>query len=296
MSKITQALEKAARGRLQRDQEQPTVPTTERVRIPLAEPVVAATPSRIGEVATIGEVQIDPHIVSAADSKSPIAEQYRILKFNLQSLRLRQGPKAIVVTSALNGEGKTVTAINLALTLARQESLRVALVDADLRRSSIHRWLGFTERPKGVSTVLTNGGLLNGSLLSLQTPSLTILPSGPAVEHPAELLQSFNMKRLLAGLKTQFDLILIDTPPVLAVADTGILASQADGVLLVVRAGKTQRKTVAQAQGLLEQVKANLLGCVLTHAPYYLPTYYQYYGESKQEPARHAAEPIAAVR
>ncbi len=85
------------------------------------------------------------------------------------------------------------------------------------------------------------------------------------------------MKRLLATLKTQFDVIIVDAPPVLPVADPGILAAQADGILLVVRAGRTQRKTVLQAQALLKQMKANVLGCVLTHVEYYLPGYYRYY-------------------
>lgn len=292
MSKITQALEKAARERLQREghkqPEQPTVTAAAPVSVALAAPSV-------GDVALLGEIQVDPHIISAANSASAVAEQYRILKFNLQALGLRPGPKAIVVTSALNGEGKSVTAINLALTLARQERLRVLLVDADLRRSSMNRWLGLPEQTKGVSTILHQGGVVNGSLIQLQSPSLTILPAGPSVERPTELLESSSMKRLLASLKAQFDLILIDTPPVLAVADTGILAAQADGVLLVVRAGRTQRRTVVQAQTLLEQMKAQTLGCVLTYAPYYLPTtYYQYYTASKPKAHHAAATPTAA--
>jgi Mrp family chromosome partitioning ATPase len=201
MSKITQALEKAARERLQAQREPAIVPSTP-VTVPIA-PVIPATPfveSRIREIAEAGEIQVDPHIVSAADSTSAVAEQYRILKFNLQALEWRLGPKTIVVTSALNGEGKSVTAINLALTLARQEHLRVLLLDADLRRSSMNRWLGLPEQAKGVSTALHQGGVVDGSLVRLQTPSLTILPAGPSVEHPTELLASSSMKRLLASL------------------------------------------------------------------------------------------------
>jgi len=274
MSKITQALEKAARERLQRNQEQvvaATAPVTVSVVIP-----------RLGEIASAGAIQVDPHIVSLAAPASPIAEQYRILRSNLASVKMRPGSKVVMVTSAVNGEGKSVTAINLALTMARQESLKVLLLDADMRKSSVPKWLGLKDQSHGLSTVLSHGGELNGALVSLESPRLAVLPAGPIPDHPAELLESIAMKRLLAALKTQFDLIIVDAPPVLPVADPGIIAAQSDGVLLVVRAGRTQRKTVQQAQELLKRVKANLLGCVLTHVEYYLPGYYRYYHYYRQ--------------
>lgn len=276
MSKITQALEKAARERARHTQDQPTVAATGPIVVPLA------LRRGVGEITAAGQVAIDPHIVCAADPKSPIAEQYRILRTNFQSLRLRPGSKVIVVTSAVNGEGKSVTAVNLALTFARQEHLKVVLVDADMRKSSVPKWLGLKDREIGLSTVLARDGELDGSLVSLESPPLTVLPAGPVAEHPAELLESTGMKRLLATLKTQFDVIIIDAPPALPVADPGILAAQADGVLLVVRAGKTQRKTVLQAQELLKKMKANMLGCVLTHVEYYMPGYNKYYKYYRQ--------------
>ena len=271
MSKITKALEKAARERLLRQQEQATV------KAQPTEIAVEVSPLRLGEIAVTNRIQIDPHIVAATEPQSPIAEQYRILRTNIQSLRMRPGAKTIVVTSAVHGEGKSVTSINLALTLARQENLKVVLIDGDLRKGTTQRWLGLEEHNEGLSTVLSRGGELNGSLVRLKEPPLAILPAGPTPDHPAELLDSSAMKRLLSTLKTQFDVIIIDAPPVLPVADPGIIASQADGVLLVIRAGKTQRKTVSQAQALLSQMKANVLGCVLTHMEYYLPGYYRYY-------------------
>jgi capsular exopolysaccharide synthesis family protein len=283
MSKITKALEKAARERLQRTQEVVTAPS-EPVTMPVTTIPLAAT--RVGEIAPASQIHIDPHIVSAIDAGSPIAEQYRILRTNLQSLKLKQGSKVIVITSAVNGEGKSVTALNLALTMARQENLRVVLVDADMRKSSIPRWLGLAHAQKGLSTVLSRDGELDGSLVSLQVPRLAVLPAGPIPDSPAELLESVNMKRLLAALRAQFDLVIIDAPPVLPVADPGIISSQADGVLLVVRAGKTQRRTVLEAKDMLQKMKANVLGCVLTHVEYYLPgyhKYYQYYRESAKD-------------
>lgn len=271
MSKITQALEKAARERLQRKKTHPTVTT------PVEPKRVAIESSRLGDIANAGEIVIDPHIVSATDSNSPIAEQYRILRTNIQQLGLKSSSKAMVVTSAVHGEGKSVTAINIAMTLARQENLRVVLVDADLRVGSIHKWLGLGKREHGLSEVLRSGGNLNGELVKLKEPPLTVLPAGSIPEHPAEMLESSSLKRLLATLKSQFDFIIIDAPPILPVADPGILAAQTDGVLFVVRAGKTQRKTVVQAQSLLKQMKVNVLGSVLTRVEYYLPGYYRYY-------------------
>ena len=287
MSKITQALEKAARERLQREREEQEQATA------LASPVtVALAAPDLTTVQVAGQVHIDPHIVTAGNPQSPVAEQYRILRTNLQTLRPRSGLKTIVVTSAVRGEGKSVTALNLALALARQEDLRVVLVDGDLRRSTVHQWLGIASPSKGLSTVLANGGVLNGSLVKLQSPRLTILPAGPSPENPAELLESTNMKRLLASLRAQFDLVIIDSPPVLSVADPGILASQTDGVLLVVRAGKTQRRTVAEAQARLQQMKASVIGCVLTHVEYHMPSYYHYYRaytKDRDETTPHAA-------
>src|SRR3989338_1635441 len=221
MSKITKALEKAARERLQRRKEQATVAATKAT--------LALAPVDLADIASAGKVQVDPHIVSAADPKSPIAEQYRILRTNLQTLRMRPGAKTIVVTSAIHGEGKSVTSINLALTLARQENLKVVLIDGDLRKGSIRKWLGLPDTREGLSTVLQRGGELNGSLLTLQDPPLTVLPAWPHADHPSDLLESSHMKRLLATLKTQFDIILIDAPPGLPVADPGILAAHADG-------------------------------------------------------------------
>ena len=275
MSKITQALEKAARERLKLGQEQPNVAGE-----PVVVPLVSAG---IGEIASAGRIHIDPHIVSAADPKSTIAEQYRILKANLRSLHLRHGSKAIVVTSSVRGEGKSVTAINLALTLARHENLKVVLVDGDLRRGSVHTWLGLPESAHGFSSALTQGGVLNGSLVRLQSPSLTVLSAGPSVEHPDELLESQATRRLLASLKAQFDVDLIDSTSVLSVADPGILALQTDGVLVMVQAGKTQRKTLSDALTRLSRIKATLLGSVLTHADEDLAGYARYYREYQKE-------------
>lgn len=280
MSKITQALEKAARERLKAMEDKPTVSPK---AIAVSMPLFQAAPQLNETAEVVGQVNIDAHIVSLSDSKSPIAEQYRMLKANFQSERARKHIKTIVVTSSLNGEGKSVTSLNLALTLARDEQLKVVLVDADLRKSSINKWLGVAQSKTGLSTALRNGGTLNDALIKLQSPALTILPAGPTPHDAAALLESGAMRRVLAALKTQFDVVIIDAPPVLAVADPCILASQSDSTVFVVRAGRTQRRAILQAQNRLQQMKAEILGCVLTHAedvPGY-SKYYRYYQEEK---------------
>lgn len=287
MSKITQALEKAARERLQYRQERPNAPAAPVAVSMLPQPA-------LGDTARMTDVQVDPHIISLADTKSPIAEQYRIVKMNLQT----QGGQArtFVVTSALRGEGKSVTSLNLAATLARDERLKVVLVDADLRKSSVNKWLGLPESAEGLSTVLARGGAVQGALIKLATPALTILPAGPVPDDPAALLESSSMRRLLATLKQQFDVVIIDAPPVLSVADPGILAAQVDGTIFVVRTGRTQRRVALQAQSQLQQMRANLIGCVLTHVEHYMPSYYQqYYGNDHSLKGKSHGAPVSPL-
>lgn len=292
MSKITQALEKAARERLQRASQQPPV-----IQPTAKSEVIRAALSAVGptsvESISVGEVTIDPHIVSATDPRSPIAEQYRILKTNMNSLNLRHGSKAFMVTSSIGGEGKSVTTVNLAITLARQENLKVVLVDADMRRSSIHQWLGIPEQAKGLSTALQDNGNLSGTLVRLEAPLLTILPAGPHVQHPDELLESQATRRLIASLKAQFDVVLIDAPPVLSVADPGILSELVDGVLFVVRSGFTQRRTINEALTRLNRLKANMLGCVLTHTQEYLSGYAKYYRDYQHQKNGEHVNPVS---
>lgn len=288
MSKITKALEKAARERVWRQHEVAVV-TPKATALELA-PVA-------GSIASAGAIQIDPHIVSATDPSSPVAEQYRILRTNLQALKGFSGPRILVITSSVHTEGKSVSAINLALTMAQQEDLNVLLIDADLRRGSIHHWLGL-DNSRGLSTALQNGhgGNLEDAMVRLQSPPLAVMSSGPRPDQPAELLESSHMKRLLATLKTQFQVIIIDAPPVLPVTDPGILGALADGVLMVVRSGKTQRRVVLQAYELLKQSKSRLLGCILTHVDYYIPGYYRYYqyyryASEKEQKDKSASDP-----
>ena len=252
MSKITQALEKAARERLLRQQQKaaaaahPTasaVPAPEQTQ-PLGEVRRAAStaealPSSSLIPTTGGSTYFDRHIVVASDPQSFIAEQYRILRTNLQSMQKQGGLKVLLVTSAVHGEGKSVTSINLALSLAQQEGMKVLLVDADMRRGTIRQWMKLSAE-KGLSTALTNGGGLDGFILPVRDSRLSVLPAGPTPENPAELLDSDKMRGVMEALRGQFDVIVSDAPPVLPVADPGIPGRFADRTLLVVRAGATR--------------------------------------------------------
>jgi capsular exopolysaccharide synthesis family protein len=305
MSKITKALEKAARERLRRQQleaevaaQQPVTEETAVVPAPaavsaqatvavaktsnandvlFAKPVAKSERSLKESLKINPDLKIDPHIIVAIDPKSPISEQYRIVRTNLQSMKPLTDAKVILVTSSVHGEGKSVSSINLALSLAQQQGMRVLLIDADLRASAMERWLGLETQEKGLSTALTDGGSLDGLLVPIAEGKLWLLPAGPIPDQPAELLDSSNMKRLIEAARKQFDMVVIDSPPVLPVADPGILGRLVDGVVLVVRSGKTQRGTLEKTKGLLKQTHAKMLGCLLTCTEFFTPSYYGYY-------------------
>jgi capsular exopolysaccharide synthesis family protein len=167
------------------------------------------------------------------------------------------------VTSPNKGDGKSLTAANLALTMAQEFQQRVLLVDADLRRPSVHRLFGVPGGP-GLADVLMGATDLNQALLTLSDHHLTLLPAGPAPSHPAELLGSASMRRLLDTLRTRFDRIIIDMPPAAPLADLNILAPLVDGVLMIVRAGVTPRPAIERALSGLEMSK--VLGLVLNEA------------------------------
>jgi capsular exopolysaccharide synthesis family protein len=266
MSKISKALEKAAREGALRERERPTV-TVPSTRI-------ASDGSRLSVASAASNV--DPHIVVYHDRNNPIAEQYRMLRTHLHSIKQDKGLSSLLVTSAFSGEGKTVTALNLALTLAQNPDCRVLLIDADLRKGTIKRWLGL-DRSIGLSDVLCGRAQASDALVRIESTHLTVMPSGRTMQDPSDKLHSDLMQSLIAQFKRQFDYVVIDSPPLLLVTDPGILSQRVDGVLLVVRAGHTPRRSVLQAHGRLDQVKANTVGSILTYAEYYNPLYQKYY-------------------
>lgn len=219
-------------------------------------PVTPATPAP----ARHGDGPLDPRLVAGLAPQSLAAEQYRSLRTRLARVENGRALRAIIITSPAKGDGKSLTAGNLALTMAQEFQQRVLLLDADLRRPSIHRLFGLSETP-GLSDVLMGGTTIEDALVSLPDHHLTVLPSGIIPTHPAELLGSAAMRRLLDTLRTRFDRIIIDMPPVSPLADVAIASEQADGVLLIVRAGVTPKPAIERALAGLDTSK--VLGLVL---------------------------------
>jgi len=209
--------------------------------------------------------------------KDPVAEQYRTIRTNIQFSGADQEIKSIVLTSTGPGEGKSTTASNLA-TVYAQQGLRVLLIDADLRKPTAH-YTFRVENHVGLTNVLTKQSKLEQAVQGTEVPELFLLTSGPIPPNPAELLASNNMMELLKEMKEEFDMIVFDTPPVLAVADAQILANQVDGSILVVSSGKTDKEAALKAKELLLKANAKVLGAVLNNRKMEEGSdYYYYYG------------------
>lgn len=222
-----------------------------------------ATAAAIEPAQTVTTSVLDPHLVAALAPQSLAAEQYRSLRTRLKRAEGGRAVRVIVVTSPAKGDGKSLTAANLALTMAQEFQQRVLLIDGDLRRPSVHRLFGLEDGP-GLTDVLMGGAELNQALVNVENHHLTLLPAGAIPNHPAELLGSASMRRVLDTLRTRFDRILIDMPPVAPLADLHIVAPMADGLLMIVRAGVTPRPAIERALAGLDMSK--VLGLVLNES------------------------------
>ena len=220
--------------------------------------VLAALPAEKKGEALGEEVELASH----NRPRSDIAESYRALRTSILLSASGAPPKVILVTSALPQEGKTTTSINTAIVLA-QNGAKVLLVDADMRRPSVHRVFGVNSKV-GLSTLLAGSTSFEESTLtSSDVPNLTLLPAGPQPPQPAELLHSESMKRSLTQWREQYDHIVIDSPPALSVTDSVLLSVQADTVVLVIRAASTRKAALRRACDLLGQVNAQVMGFVM---------------------------------
>ncbi len=225
----------------------------------------------------ISPVHVNRCVVPLTQPASAVAEQYRSLYYRLERMRSLRPMKVIAVTSAVSGEGKTVTAVNLALTAARANpDRRIVLVDADMRRSQVSDYLGVRAKP-GLLELLTGDAGTPDVVRRFKSTSLAILPSGGDCEEPTQILAGTRMKRLLELLREAFDDVYVDLPPALPFADASILGCQADGVLLVVRANSTPVSRVNQAMEHL--AGAPVIGCVLNAAELSVAPYLKSYGK-----------------
>ncbi|MGU3395387.1 CpsD/CapB family tyrosine-protein kinase [Priestia sp. D51] len=210
--------------------------------------------------------------------KDPVAEQYRTIRTNIQFSNVDQDIKTIVLTSSGAEEGKSTTSSNLA-TVYAQQGLKVLLIDADLRKPTGHYTFRL-ENHIGLTNVLTRQSTLAQAVQESEIPHLSVLTSGPIPPNPSELLASAQMAELLKEMKKQFDMIIFDTPPILAVADAQILANQVDGTILVVSSGKTEKDAALKSKELLSNAKGKLLGVVLNNRKVEDGNYYYYYGQN----------------
>ena len=206
---------------------------------------------------------LHPALVSAIAPHSAVAERYRALRTRL-TMQEENGPlRSIVLTSPGANDGKSITAANLALTMAQEFQRNVVLVDANLRGSAVHGLFGIDVSP-GLTEVLAGDASLDEALVYLPEYRLTILPAGRTPQFPTELLGSTAMRRNIDTLRARFDRILIDMPAVTPLADVGTVAPLADGIVMVVRAGVTLRPALDAALAAFEEEK--VLGVVLNDA------------------------------
>ena len=215
-------------------------------------------------------------LITQVRPQSQMAESYRALRTSLLLSNLGAPPKVIMVTSALPQEGKTTSSINCAVVLA-QKNIRVLLIDADLRRPSIHKTLGMGPR-SGLSNVLTGSATLEQAITrSPILPNLSVLPAGTPPPNPAELLASTNMRDVLDELRGHYDHIVVDTPPTLSVTDAVVLSPRADAIVLVIRSGQTTKQALRRSRDILMQVNAKVSGVLLNAVDLSSPDYYYYY-------------------
>lgn len=217
-------------------------------------------------------------LISYMDPKSLNAEQFRTIRTNIEFAQLDKSMKNLLVSSSIPAEGKSTVASNLAYVIAQTDK-RVLLVDADLRKPTVHRTFKLNNE-QGLTTLLSNADLkFNQVVQHSRDLNLYFLPSGPIPPNPSEILGSGRMTLLMQELGQYFDIVIYDAPPITAVTDPQILATKVDGVVMVVRQGYTRKEEVKKAKEALDNVNANILGYVMNGKEIKDSAgYYAYYG------------------
>ncbi|RDI41646.1 CpsD/CapB family tyrosine-protein kinase [Falsibacillus pallidus] len=215
-------------------------------------------------------------LIAKLSPKSPISEQYRTIRTNIQFSSVDRPLRSLMITSSGPAEGKSTTTANLAVVFA-QQGKKVLLTDADLRKPTVHYTFGMMNTV-GLTNVLSKQTTLTEAIQSSDVDNLDILASGPIPPNPAELLSSGSMENFLANVYERYDIVLFDTPPVTAVTDAQVLANQCDGTILVISSGSTENEQAIKAKDLLEASKTKLIGVVLNNKKMNNSQYYYYYG------------------
>lgn len=215
------------------------------------------------------------NLVDYYDVESPEASEFRRLLHNLNGLKSPQNKRSIMITSSMVSEGKSLISSFLAMTAARHKGRKTLLIDFDLRRPTIHRLFGLS-REKGIAEVLLDGAAVRTVVKQTALEKLDILTAGRHLDNPSDIINGPAIHKLLEELKFYYELILIDTSPVVPVSDPLILMDEVDGVLLVVKAGSTPRGVITRTTGLLARQKEKVLGVVVNNLTHSLPYYYNY--------------------
>ncbi|MDQ0243776.1 capsular exopolysaccharide synthesis family protein [Bacillus fengqiuensis] len=215
-------------------------------------------------------------LIAHVQPKSPISEQYRTIRTNIQFSNVDGNLHSVMVTSSSPGEGKSTTVANLAVVFA-QQGKNVLLVDADMRKPTVHYTFRL-ENHIGLTNVLTKQAALSSAIHETSIENLSVLTSGPIPPNPAELLASAGMKEMMEEMYKEYDIVLFDTPPVLAVTDGQILANLCHGSILVIRSGETVIEAAQKSKELLMNAQGKLLGVVLNQKKQEKGEYFYYYG------------------
>jgi protein-tyrosine kinase len=269
MSRIEKALEKAVEMR-------------ESMRDAIAEETItdhklASAEFEVGE-AVVNPDLVDRHLVCLTDPHSSVGEQYKKLRARILKATSKDFLNTIMVTSPDIGEGKTITALNLAVTMANEFDYTVLLVDADLKHPTIPSYLGI-EAKYGLSDYLMNKAKLQDILIKTGIGKLVVLPAGNPLENAAELLASERMRSLVQELKRRYKdrYIIFDSSPILITADSLSLSRYMDGIVFVIQAYRTTPKIVSHAISLIKG--SNILGIVFNNVPEYLAKNLYPYGK-----------------
>ena len=250
--------------------------------------------AEVTDATVIGSIGFDPDapkhpLIVQADPHSPRAEAFRTLRTNLQFVDAANHPRSIVFTSSLPGEGKTTTTANLAITMAAGGA-RVCVVEGDLRRPRLLEYMGM-DGSLGLTNVLIGRADLSDVLQQFTDTSVYVLGAGSIPPNPSELLGSAAMEKTLRELESRFDVVIIDTPPLLPVTDAAVLSAIAGGTVVVVGSGRVDRDHLTRSLQSLDAVKGRVLGLVLNLTPTKGADAYSYYrGYAPESPRKRAKE------
>lgn len=283
MSKFTKALNKIQKKR-RVDEVIPKAPE-EITGLHIPAEIPEHRPAWDRGIRQLKNVTPEHEIVTHHFPNSLVSEQYRMLRTSLKPRLDAEAAQVIMISSSIHSEGKSVTATNLAISLAEDPEVKVALIDADLRKGRLAEYLGFGKSHPGVTELIEQNLNPKEVFLKNSRPNLAVMPRGAVPKNPSSVIGSHKFRILLAELRPHFDYIIVDAPPIMSVADAGIMARETDGIVFVIQIGRTPKSVIAHANHLFKQAGAKMLGYVLTNVEFqtsdyrYYNSYYEAYAE-----------------